>query len=165
MSTLNVSSLYQAHQSWLQNWLTKKTGCRFDAADITQDTFVRLLSSPPNDNLQQPRAYLTKIAHGLMVNHLRRKDLERAYLESLADQPEALTKSPEYHSQLIETLHELDRMLRGLPFKVRNAFLMSQLEGLKYAEIAERLNVSVSMVKKYMLQAVQHCMKIERPDN
>lgn len=59
---------------------------------------------------------------------------------------------------VLETLHEIDALLDGLPPKARSAFLLSQLEGLKYADIATRLGVSVSMVKKYMLQAMTHCM-------
>jgi RNA polymerase sigma-19 factor, ECF subfamily len=64
---------------------------------------------------------------------------------------------------VVEALMEIDALLDGLPPKARLAFLLSQLEGLPYAEIAQRLNVSLSMVKKYMLQAVTHCMRIERP--
>ena len=49
-------------------------------------------------------------------------------------------------------------MLTGLGSKVREAFLLSQLQGLRYSEIAERLGVSVSMVKKYMAKATEHCL-------
>lgn len=61
---------------------------------------------------------------------------------------------------ILDSLLAIDALLDGLPTKARQAFLMSQLEGLKYAEIAERLGVSLSMVKKYMLQAMTHCMGI-----
>ena len=54
-------------------------------------------------------------------------------------------------------------VLDGLPPKVRHAFLLSQLEGLKYDDIAARLSVSVSMVKKYMLQAITHCVRLRHP--
>ena len=49
-------------------------------------------------------------------------------------------------------------MLDGLSRKARAAFLLSQLEGLTYAEIAERLMVSVSSVKKYVARATEHCL-------
>ena len=38
-----VEGLYQQHQSWLRDWLRRKTGCPFDAADLTQDTFLKVL--------------------------------------------------------------------------------------------------------------------------
>ncbi|MNT22513.1 putative RNA polymerase sigma factor FecI [compost metagenome] len=49
-------------------------------------------------------------------------------------------------------------MLDGLGPKIKQAFLLSQLEGLGYAEIAQRLGVSVSSVKKYMAKAAEHCL-------
>jgi RNA polymerase sigma-70 factor (ECF subfamily) len=49
-------------------------------------------------------------------------------------------------------------MLDGLGAKPKQAFLMSQLEGLTYAEIARRLEVSVSSVNKYMARAIERCL-------
>ncbi|MNF16531.1 putative RNA polymerase sigma factor FecI [compost metagenome] len=49
-------------------------------------------------------------------------------------------------------------MLHGLGHKVRRAFLMSQLEGASYADIAVQLGVTVSSVKKYMARATEHCL-------
>jgi RNA polymerase sigma-70 factor (ECF subfamily) len=155
-----LHALYSDHHGWLRGWLRKKLGCAFDAADLTQDTFLRVLSLPALTELREPRAYLTTVAHGLMVNHLRRRELERAYLEALAALPEPVSPSLEERALVIETLVEIDAMLDGLPSRARQAFLLSQLEGLRYAEIAHLLGVSVSMVKKYMLRTVTHCMRV-----
>lgn len=40
----------------------------------------------------------------------------------------------------------------------RAAFLLAHLEGYTYLEIAARLKVSERMVKKYMAQAMLHCL-------
>ncbi len=158
-----VAEWYQDHHGWLCGWLRRKLGCAYSAADLAQDTFVRVLARECAPELREPRAFLTTVAHGLMVNHLRRQEIERAYLDALASQAERSCADAETRAMVIETLLEVDAMLAGLPTKVREAFLMSQLEGLRYAEIAQRLGVSLSMVKKYMLQAVTQCMRIERP--
>ncbi|WP_454692171.1 sigma-70 family RNA polymerase sigma factor [Achromobacter aloeverae] len=156
-----VETLYTAHHRWLFGWLRQKLGCDHQAADLAQDTFVRLMTSQcAAPSLREPRAYLTRIAHGLMVNHWRRLSLERAYLDSLARQPEPLTPSPEQRALVLETLCQLDAMLDNLGFKVREAFLLSQLDGLKYAEIAERLGVSDRTIKKYMSKAMLQCLLI-----
>lgn len=157
-----MHALYTDHHGWLHGWLRKKVGCGFDAADLAHDTFLRVLTSPRLDEVREPRAFLTTVAHGVMVNFLRRRDLERAYLDALATQPEALAPSPEERAIIVETLLEIDVMLKGLGPRVRQAFLLSQLQGLRYAEIAERLGVSVSMIKKYMLQAITHCMGVQQ---
>lgn len=159
-----VAELYASHHGWLRGWLRKKLGCAEQAADLTHDTFVRLLGRlPAPEELREPRAYLTTMAHGLLANHLRRRDLERAYLQALAAQPEALAPSPEERALLLEILLAIDSLLDGLPARVRQAFLLSQLDGMRYAEIAEHLGVSLSMVKKYMMQATLHCMQATTP--
>ncbi|ARU88239.1 sigma-70 family RNA polymerase sigma factor [Pseudomonas sp. M30-35] len=156
-----VQRLYTDHNGWLNVWLRRRLGCAHNAADLAQDTFVRLLSSPENlASLRQPRAYLSTIAHGLVVNFWRRQSVERAYLDALAAQPEALAPSPEERELIVETLLAIDAMLLRLPSKVRQAFLLSQLDGLTYAVIAQRLSVSERMIKKYMAQAMLHCLML-----
>ena len=66
--------------------------------------------------------------------------------------------SPETQAIVMEALCGIDAMLDGLGSKVRRAFLMSQLEGMAYADIASALGVSVSSVKKYMAKATEHCL-------
>lgn len=153
-----VHMLYQEHHAWLRAWINKKLGCPFGAADLAQDTFVNVLLKSDMPVLQEPRAYLSRIAHGLMVDHVRRRDLERAYLEALAHIAPAESGSPEARALMLELLMRLDAMLDGLPVKVRTAFLLAQLEGLGYAEIAERLGVTTRTVGTYMATAMLQCM-------
>lgn len=159
-----VETLYSSHHGWLHQWLWRKLGCRDGAADLAHDTFVRLLSAKPLDALREPRAYLSTIANGLLVNHWRRLTLERAYLEVLAQQEAALAPSPEERALTIEALMQVDAMLHKVSVKAREAFLLSQIEGLTYAVIAEQLQVSERMVKKYMAQAMLQCLLISNGD-
>lgn len=155
---------YLKHNSWLYQWLCKKIGSSFDAADITQDTFTRLLTREHAEPIQEPRAYLTKIAHDLMVSMLRRRDLERAYGASLNDPYLMEYPSPEVRAIAIEALLAVDEMLNGLPPKVREAYLLMQLDGLKYAEIAQKLDISVKTVGVYIAKAVLHCISYQQQD-
>lgn len=155
-----VSELYQHHHGWLQGWLRRRLGCHEQAADLAQDTFTRLLGSRRVLEAREPRAYLTTVAKGLMINWFQRQSLERAYLEALAGLPEALAPSPEQRYLVLETLHEIDALLARLPDPVRQAFLLAQIEGLKYEAIAESLGVSLGSVKRYMQQAFRHCLEL-----
>lgn len=110
-------------------------------------------------DVTQPRSYLATIARGLMIDHFRRHDIEQAYLAELALVPSALQPSLEERAILLETLLTIDRLLADLGPKVRQAFLLAQVEGLDQATIAAQLGVSVSSVKKYMQQAVVQCLK------
>ena len=156
-----IAALYVDHHGWLKGWLRKKLGCSDTAADLAQDTFVRLLGRYDGFSLREPRAYLTTIASGLLIDHWRRQEVERAWLQCLIAQPEAVSPSPEERALLIESLCRIDAMLASLPDKVRRAFLMAQLQGMIYRDIASELGVSERMVKKYMAQAMLACLALE----
>jgi RNA polymerase sigma-70 factor (ECF subfamily) len=71
--------------------------------------------------------------------------------------PEPQTPCLETRAIILETLQKIDAMLDRMPGNVRTAFLLSQFEGLGYAQIAERLQVTVSSVQKYMTRAILAC--------
>ncbi|MDM0089837.1 MULTISPECIES: sigma-70 family RNA polymerase sigma factor [unclassified Variovorax] len=152
-----VETLYGEHHRWLQGWLRKKLGNAFDAADLAQDTFVRLIVGGRTPQPDASRAYLTQIAKGLVVDLYRRRQLEAAYLEALAAWPAALAPSPEERALALEALLRIDAMLDRLPTRVRETFLLSQFDGLTYSAIAQRIGMSVATVRKYMLQAALAC--------
>ncbi len=161
----SLQLLYTHHHSWLQDWLRRKLGDAADAADVAQDTFMRILTAPEHIaekqagwQLQEPRAYLTVVAKRVVANLYRRRALEQAYLDSLALMPELSTPSAEQRLLILETLQQIDSMLDGLPAKVRAAFLLAQLEGLTYAQIAQQLDTSERTIKRYMVQAMAQCI-------
>src|SRR5690606_711921 len=141
-----VRDFYIQHNSWLYQWLYKKVCSSFDAADLTQDTFARLRATVDTAQISDPRAYVTRIAHELIVRMLTHRYLERPYHESLPDPYEMDYPSPEIRAIALEALVAVDEMLNGLKPKVREAYLLMQLDGLKRAEIAQKLDISVKTV-------------------
>lgn len=154
-----IHKLYYEHHSWLYSWLRKKLPCPELAADLSQDTFVKLMEHNPV-KLLSPRAYLTTISGRLMYDYYRRQSLEKSYLEVLFKLPEEEAPSPQEQLIIQETLQELDALFDSLKPAVRKAFLLSQLEGKTYAEIAIYLNVSLRTVKRYMAKAFEECIMI-----
>jgi len=153
-----LTDLYAQHHGWLRGWLLRRLGHAGDAADFAQDTYLRVIESRTAlAEIREPRAFLTTVAKRVVANHLRHREIERAYLETLAHMPQSLTPSPEDRAIVLETLQEIDTLLDGLPPKVRTAFLWAQLDGMPYAEIAERMGVSLSSVKQNMARAIRHC--------
>lgn len=157
-------TLYSDHHGWLFGWLRKKMGCTHQAADLAHDAFLQILGRPEAlADVREPRAYLTTIARRLVFESWRRRDLEQAYLAELAALPEDVAPSPEDQALVLETLLAIDRLLDGLSVKARSAFLMSQLDGMTYSEIAAELNVSASRVRQYMAQALSCCYTAALP--
>ena len=92
----SLSALYTAHCGWLQKWLNRRLQDNHQAADLTQDTFVTLLvRRHALADVREPRAFLTTIARGLLVDFWRRRDIEHAWAETLAARPEVTHPSPE----------------------------------------------------------------------
>lgn len=153
-----VENLYSDHHGWLCGWLRRRLGDSFVAADLAQDTFVSVISAGSAGQIEEPRPFLATVARRLIAHRHRRQLLEEAYLEMLATSPEELAPSPEARYLALEALRQVDQALDGLPPPVKEAFLLAHLEGLSYADIAVRLNVSASSVKQYLTRANRHSL-------
>ncbi|OZI32308.1 RNA polymerase subunit sigma [Bordetella genomosp. 10] len=159
-ATLPIAQLYKDHGGWLANWLHRQLGNGADAADLSHDVFTRLLARPRPVPAGQPRAYLSSIARGLVIDHWRRRELHRAWLETLAHAPAEHEPSPETRAVMFETLVLIDRALDALKPPVRAAFLLVQLEGLTCAQAARQLGISLATVERHMARALRHCYSV-----
>ena len=155
--TAAVQRIYEQHHSWLHGWLRGKLHDACDAADVAHDTFVRILSARNALQILEPRDYLATVARGLVIDRYRRRAIEVAYLETLATRPEATEISEEDKAVIIETLLAVDKALAGLGARARQIFMLSQVDGLTYQQIADQLQVSLTTVKKHMIRALTEC--------
>lgn len=147
---------FSDHHRWLLQHVQQRLRNHADAQDTAADTFMQLLSARVDpDSIEQPRAYLSTIARRLIFDRHRRRKLEQAYLERLAAVPEALAPSPEEQLLLVEALVAIDKAIDGLPMVVKATFLYSQLDGMSYVAIAQKLGLSERTVSRYMKQALR----------
>jgi RNA polymerase sigma-70 factor (ECF subfamily) len=155
---ISFDHFYKSHNSWLTGWLNKRLHCSYDAEDLAQDTFVRVMdSSVKVEELREQHNYLLTIARGLTIDLFRKRTLERQYYEALTHLPEQEYPSAEQHAIILQTLMDVDAMFAGLPKKVRQAFILSKLEGLSYPDIATKMGISLRSVNNYLAQAIEHC--------
>ena len=152
----SLQQLYLDHHGWLHGWLRRRLGDREPAADIAHDTFLRLLVSGRFPERHDGRSYLVQIARNLVIDQWRRQRAEQAYLDSIAHLPEPESPSLETRAIIIETL------LRLMPCSnaCRGRCAKLSCSRSSYAEIAERLQVSLSSVQKYMTRAIQACYQV-----
>lgn len=159
-----MHDVYSEHHAWVLSWLRRKLGCSHNAADVAQDTFVRILSS--RDALlraSESRGYIATIARNLLIDRARRRRLEQAWLQelSLLAQDHEGVPSTERLWTTIEALEQICQILDGLPARPREAFLLHYLEGMTQASVAEQLGISVRMVQKYLVQVLMHCQQAQ----
>lgn len=152
---VSLSALYRAHCGWLQSWLNRRLQDHHQAADLTQDTFLTLLARRQAlVDVREPRAFLSTIARGLLVDFWRRRDIEQAWADTLAARPDVTHPSPEVQVQAMQALIEIDRKLHRLGARTREAFLMHRIHGMTHTAIAAQLRVSERTVRNDIAQAM-----------
>ncbi len=153
-----LENIYIEHHAWLHGWLRKKLSCTELAADLMQDTFVRLMSSGTSHQLKQPRAYLLVVANRLLINTYRRKKIEEEVLQQFQVlMLEVEQRGPAEIFATRELLaHVILMLTEELDEKIRDAFFLSRLEGKTYKEVSVLLGVSQSSVKQYIAKAMLH---------
>lgn len=157
LRTRVLTKMFSNDYAWLNMRLRRKLGCANTAEDIAAETFAQLAAQPAPEQIREPRALMTTISLRLVYDLWRRRDLERACLEALANRPEGEAPSTEEISVAVDSALAVDRALGGLSKKARIAFIYSQFDGLTYNEIALRLDVSASMVRQYIAKAMRLC--------
>jgi RNA polymerase sigma factor (sigma-70 family) len=157
-----VLRLFLAHRRALQRYFARRVRLCSDAEELAQEVYLRLLRVPDADALRNPEGYLYAIAANLIKERAAQQRLSRNCV-SLEDAafPEALSEEPSWPDTLDTARHaaRLREVLRELPLKCQAAATLCYWHGLSYAEIAERLGISVNMVKKYLVRALALCRR------
>lgn len=159
-----LNDVFRSDYQWLTHKLRYRLGCGDDAEDMASETFTQLAAMPRLEEVREPRSMLITIASRLTYEARRRKKQERAHLYDLAQRPDDTHASPERKQILLQELISIEQALQSLSPRARQAFYLSQLEGLTYAEIGEHLSVSASMVRQYMAKALRACQDIANPE-
>ena len=124
------------------------------AEEVAQEVMLELWRRRETLQVAQTfRAYLLRSTRNRALNHVRHQRIvAREAAIAAIDAPNA----PSAEDEVLGT--ELEQAVRaaidGLPKKCREVFLLSRDHGLKYAEIAVALEISVKTVEKRMGQAL-----------
>lgn len=151
--------LYERHQKELLRHLYRIVLCEHTAEDLAQETFLRIAGIELEQRLEQPRAFLYRIATNLALDHLRRQKV-RAPADVPGDIDESLIAD---HPSVENTVFDKQRFelfmraLDSLPPRCRQVFMLHRLDHLSYRDIAERLDISQSAVEKHIIRALSRC--------
>ncbi|WP_304608564.1 sigma-70 family RNA polymerase sigma factor [Inquilinus sp. Marseille-Q2685] len=155
----SLLALLTRHYQELLRHLTRRLGSASAAADVAQDTWLRLRRAETVPELQNPQAYLFRIADNLARDRLR-SDAARARTllpAELGDDRPSDAPGAESVLDHRQRLQVLERAVAELPPKCREVFLLHKFDGLGHGEIAARLGISRSMVEKHVMKALAHC--------
>lgn len=143
------------HYATIKQRLTRKLGNAEVAGDALHDTWLRLKGGEDLGPVQNPGAYLSRIAVNIAVDVQRRHsrllsgDNIDALLEELVDPAPGPARTAEIRSDLDALFQLLDRM----PERRRAVALLVHAEGVTQKEAAQRLGVSLRTIE-YELKRV-----------
>lgn len=155
-----LEQLAQRYRYPLIAFFARRVRSSAEAEDLTQEVFLRMVRRLGEGGVDNVEAFLFRTAVNLLRDRSRRgKTLasrEVDFAQRLGDvddlSPERLFDSRQSLSQVVAVLAELDE-------RTRDAFILHRLEGMKHAQIAEVLGVSVSSVEKYIVKALALLVK------
>jgi RNA polymerase sigma factor (sigma-70 family) len=139
----------------LVRFLSKRTGCKSTAEDLTQDLWFRVQSG--REGVRSPISYIFRAAANLATDH-HRAERRRAALNSeamalvLGDHDSL--PSPEEQLGASEHLDHVYATLDALPPRTRQIFSMNRFDGISYRDIAVTLGISTTSVERHMRRAL-----------
>ena len=128
------------------------------AADLTQEVFLKLRRiTVPLPNKHEARRYLFAMARNLATDYQRVEGRRIQILEGAVTLFEDVAPSPEEGAITRDQMRIVEAALAELPKHCRNVLYMSRMLGMSHREIAAELNISKSLVEKYVVKAMLHC--------
>ena len=151
-----VSVAFVANIDFLKRFLARFLSDRQDIEDVTQEAYLRAYVAEQKKDIEQPKAFLFRIARNLALTQLTRKSRQITdYIEDSGDSTvieSGATVDGEVEAQQSFGLY--CEAVAALPEKCRQVFLLRKVHGLPHKEIAERMSMSVSSVEKYLRRGV-----------
>jgi RNA polymerase sigma factor (sigma-70 family) len=150
-----LRQLSERYRLPLTAYFARRVGSRAEAEDLTQEVFLRMVRRLELEDVENVEAFVFRTAVNLLRDRSRRDKSQSVrkveFASRLTDvddlSPERVFDSRQSLTQVIAVLEELDE-------RTRDAFILHRLEGMKHAQIAELLGVSVSSVEKYVIKAL-----------
>ncbi len=146
-----LDELYTRHWTELVQYLKKRFGAgRPDPEDVAQEAFIRFAALEDRRDIDNPRAYLYRTAHNVLVDEHRRLAVRAADARRADRAPQSDDRTPERVLVGQERLDLMSATLHAMPAARRRSFLLNRLHGHSCAAIARMTGYSESAVKKHI---------------
>jgi RNA polymerase sigma-70 factor (ECF subfamily) len=132
-----------------------------DADDLVQETYARAFKSQDTFKMGETgvRPWLLKILHNIFLTKIKRSRLEPVATDFSNDLAEKRDEDASLAGQALADLdweqidERLKRAIQELPESYRTVFLLSSVEGLKYREVADVLEMPIGTVMSRLYRA------------
>lgn len=147
------NAFYLKYSEDVFNFMYYKCGSRDQSMDLVQEAFLKIWKNCSTITFEKAKSYLFSTAHNLFLNQVKHQKVVLEYSklkpakESTNEDPEFILREKEYELKLQDAIAELTEAQREV-------FLLNRIDGKKYREIAEMLDISIKAVEKRMMGAL-----------
>ncbi|WDY58296.1 RNA polymerase sigma factor [Pseudomonas sp. PSKL.D1] len=160
MSSWNkqITRLFTEQKKALEAFVARRTGNAQVAADLTQESFLRLARLPADKQIDNLPAFLFTIASNLVRDH-QRQAIRRERMEGGEPSEDLASDVQAAEDQLADQQQQalMQAAIQSLPEATRHIFLLYHVDGCSYREIGERMNVTPRSVEYQLRRALLDC--------
>jgi RNA polymerase sigma-70 factor, ECF subfamily len=161
---LEFKALCYRHRDEIYRYALGMLANRPDAEDAAQEVLMRLWNHLPTINPFNLRAWLFRTTRHYCLDQIRRRSHRAAPLlvddETMAEWPDELAVNPSAAADSTFRLEQAQRALLKLPEQLRSVFVLYEVNGLRYREIADTLGIPINTVKVYLSRAREKLSKL-----
>jgi RNA polymerase sigma factor (sigma-70 family) len=156
LDAAGLELLYRSQSPRLLRVFRRRSSSPEEAQDLVQEVFVRLagIGAGRLKALTHPEAYVARIARNLLVNQGESAAVRSRHLHVVAQEENIAVVDQQSRLEARDMLRRLEAAVLRLKPRTREVFLAHRVEGLSYAEIAERTGLKVKGVEKHMSKAI-----------
>ena len=151
----SFEKLFHAYYGHLCLFASRIIQDDISAEEIVQDFFVKLWEKRQQLTIETSvKSYFFRSIKNLCLNHIQHNKTKLRYAQSVLS--ESLNNNTDDDSFTeIDLAEKIEESIQMLPSKRREIFRLSREDGLKYREIAEKLNISIKTVETQMGLAIK----------
>ena len=158
-------NMFHKYYNYLCSYAEKFTGDAIVAEEIVQDFFVDFWEKKEVLNIDRSlKYYLFGSVRNRCFNHIQHEKTKTRYAQKIFDEQEKLNSDDDVFIE-IDLVKKIEEGIQSLPEKRREIFRLSRQEGLKYAEIAKKLKISIKTVETHMGLAIKSLREILKKYN
>ena len=155
----NVSRAFLENNEFLKNFLKRFLSRAEDIEDLAQEAYLNAYRAEQKHTIEQPKAYLFRVAKHLALNELNRKSYQMTeYIEErLAAIPLDGKDSVEDEVMAHQSISLYYEAVAALPKRCRQVFLLRKVNGMRHQEIANQCGITTSAVEKHLKNGAKSC--------
>lgn len=155
-----VDAIAVRYRPVLTRFFQRRINDPAEVDDLVQEVFLRLTRRGSLQDIANLEGYVFQTAANVLRDRLRQRLSHQVaqHEEISEDHPEDAAFTPERVLLGKEAIQQLSQALFELPERTRTVFFLCRIEGIPYAEVGERLGISLSAVNKHMARAIEFLM-------